>query len=140
MTRTLILPCCAGGTHLQTLQDPFPATWASPTLDRIPLPHGSCRCRSRAFCPYYKSSYSSCTPHPASNIAHPASSGIFLIVSWDTCESCACHRVTAQDTISLPFTSVTVCGLTNSRPDMAPFLTSSHCIPDDGDPGGVARQ
>ena len=61
-----------------------------------------------------------------SSITHPAPSGIFLIISRNTGESCAHPQITAQDTIFLPFTSVTMCSLTNSRLDMMPFLASSH--------------
>ena len=61
-----------------------------------------------------------------SSITHSTPSRIFLIISRNTGESCASPLVTVQDTIFLPFTSVTMCSLTNSRLEMTPFLTSSH--------------
>ena len=91
-------------------------------------------------------SYAGTADHPVvfvciiSCIKHHAPSGTLLIISRNTGESCASPRVTAQDTIFLPLTSVTMCSLTNSRLKMWAFLgIPTPCIPGYGNHCGVAN-
>ena len=75
-----------------------------------------------------------------SSIIHSTPSRIFLIISRNTGKSCASPLVTVQDTIFLPFTSVTMCSLTNSRLEMTPFDILPLSMLDYDNSGGVACQ